>query len=54
VHAWRDAVLALAGERDSKDARWAERRRAGLERARLYTWEAVARRCVDTYRQLAS
>jgi glycosyltransferase involved in cell wall biosynthesis len=54
VHAWRDAVLALASEMDSKDGRWAERRRAGLERARLYTWEAVARRCVDTYRQLAS
>ncbi|MBW3655924.1 MAG: glycosyltransferase family 4 protein [Gemmatimonadetes bacterium] len=52
VGAWSHAVAALLAERSRDPGGWAERRRAGLARAALFSWEENANRVVQVYRDV--
>ncbi len=51
---WAARVVALLEERESDAAAWEERRRAGLEHARLFSWDRYAGEMEHVYSRLAA
>jgi glycosyltransferase involved in cell wall biosynthesis len=49
VTAWANAIVTLCDERMNSPERWAERRRAGIEHARQFSWSTYAARMVSIY-----
>lgn len=54
VSAWSTALLAMLNERAVQPVRWAERRAAGIRRARHFSWTEHADRCAGLYCELAT
>jgi glycosyltransferase involved in cell wall biosynthesis len=51
IEQWAGTVLGLLAERRTRPEAWCARRRAGIERAGLFSWETYADRMAEIYRR---